>query len=98
MAGKIHIRGARTPVFLLPFVLLLLALAVLFFVFFGAAALVAVGALGLGASVFRRLFGRSSKKDAPSGVDGDMITLGKGDYEITEVDSRARDDDGRQSS
>lgn len=97
MAGKIHIRGARTPVFFLPFVLLLFALAIVFFVFFGAVALVGAGVLGLGSLVFGRFFGRSGKKDASFDSDGDVITLGRDDYEIKEVEPRSRNDEGSQS-
>lgn len=88
MAGKIYIRKGRVPLFSLPFVALLLVVASCLFAFFGIVALVALGVLGAGASVLRRLFLGGKEKDRPraSGSEGNVIILGKDDYEIRDTD------------
>lgn len=88
MAGKIYIRRGRIPFFSLPFIMLFVVVAVCLFAFFGVLALVALGVLGAGASVLRKLFPGRGKKDGPSvgGPEGDAITLGEDDYEIRDID------------
>ena len=88
MAGKIYIRKGRAPLFSLPFIMLFVVVAVCLFAFFGVLALVALGVLGAGASVLRKLFPGRDKKDGSrvSGVEGDTITLGDDDYEIRDID------------
>ena len=88
MAGKIYIRRGRIPFFSLPFIALSVVVVVCLFAFFGVLALVALGVLGAGASVLRKLFPGRDKKPGPR-VDGpgeDTITLGEDDYEIRDVD------------
>lgn len=88
MAGKIYIRRGRVPFFSLPFIALFVVLAVCLFAFFGVLALVALGILGAGASLLRKLFpGRGRKADPRvGGPGGDTITLGEDDYEIRDAD------------
>lgn len=88
MAGKIYIRKGRAPLFSLPFIMLFVVVAVCLFAFFGVLALVALGVLGAGASVLRKLFPGRDKKDGSrvSGVKEDTITLGDDDYEIRDID------------
>ena len=72
---------ALVPLFFLP-------LAAVFFLFaaFGAAVLLAAGALGFGLSVLGRLF-RVGGKKSPGTAD-DAVALGKDDYEIRDISSR----------
>ena len=88
MAGKIYIRKGRAPLFSLPFIMLFVVVAVCLFAFFGVLALVALGVLGAGASVLRKLFPGRDKKDGPrvGGPEGDTITLDEDDYEIRDID------------
>jgi hypothetical protein len=88
MAGKIYIRRRRMPFFSLPFIALFVVVAVCLFAFFGVLALVALGVLGAGASVLRKLFPGKNKKAGPrvNGPGGDTITLGEDDYEVRDVD------------
>lgn len=88
MAGKIYIRRGRMPFFSLPFIALFVVVAVCLFAFFGVLALVALGVLGAGASVLRKLFPGRNKKAGPrvDGPGGDTITLGEDDYEVRDVD------------
>ncbi len=88
MAGKIYIRRGRVPFFSLPFIALFVILAVCLFAFFGVLALVALGVLGAGASILRKLFPGKDRKPGPrvDGPGGDTITLGEDDYEIRDVD------------
>ena len=88
MAGKIYIRRGRVPFFSLPFIALFVVVAVCFFAFFGVLALVALGVLGAGASVLRKLFPHKDRKPGPrvGGPGGDTITLGEDEYEIRDVD------------
>ena len=88
MAGKIYVRRGRVPFFSLPFIALFVVVAVCLFAFFGVLALVALGVIGAGASVLRKLFPCKDRKTGPR-VDrpgGDTITLGEDDYEIRDVD------------
>lgn len=88
MAGKIHIRKGRVPLFSLPFIALLVVVAVCLFAFFGVVALAALGVLGAGASVLRRLFpgGKGKGRPRASGSEDNVIILGKDDYEIRDTD------------
>ena len=88
MAGKIYIRKGRVPFFSLPFIALFVVVAICLFAFFGVLALVALGVLGAGASILRKLFPGKDKKGGSqvSGPEGDTITLGEDDYEIRDVD------------
>ena len=88
MAGKIYIRKGRASLFSLPFIALFVVVAVCLFAFFGVLALLALGVLGAGASVLRKLFPGKNKKAGPrvGGPEGDTITLGEDDYEIRDVD------------
>ncbi len=88
MAGKIYIRKGRAPLFSLPFIVLFVVVAICLFAFFGILALVALGVLGAGASVLRKLFPGKDKKGGPQVGEpgGDTITLGEDDYEIRDVD------------
>lgn len=88
MAGKIYVRRGRVPFFSLPFIALFVVVALCLFAFFGVLALVALGVLGAGASVLRRLFPGKDRKPGPrvDGPGGDTITLGEDDYEVRDVD------------
>ena len=88
MAGKIYIRKGRAPLFSLPFIALFVVVAICLFAFFGVLALVALGVLGAGASILRKLFPGKDKKSGSQvgGTEGDTITLGEDDYEIRDVD------------
>lgn len=88
MAGKIYIRKGRASLFSLPFIALFVVVAICLFAFFGVLALVAVGVLGAGASILRKLFpGKDKKGGSQVGEPGgDTITLGEDDYEIRDVD------------
>lgn len=88
MAGKIYIRRGRIPFFSLPFLVLFVVVAVCLFAFFGVLALVALGVLGAGASVLRKLFPGKDRKAGPrvDGPGGDTITLGEDEYEIRDAD------------
>lgn len=88
MAGKIYIRRGRIPFFSLPFLALFVVVAVCLFAFFGVLALVALGVLGAGASVLRKLFPGKDRKAGPrvDGPGGDTITLGEDEYEIRDAD------------
>ena len=88
MAGKIHIRRGKVPFFSLPFIALFAVAAVGLFAFFGVLALIALGVLGAGASVLRKLFGGRDGKTGPraGGPGGDTITLGEDEYEIRDAD------------
>lgn len=88
MAGKIYIRRGKLPFFSLPFIALFVVAAVCLFAFFGFLALVALGVLGAGASVLRKLFpGRDGKNRPRAGEPGgDTITLGEDEYEIRDAD------------
>lgn len=88
MAGKIYIRRGRIPFFSLPFIALFVAVAICLFAFFGVLALVALGVLGAGASVLRKLFPHKGRKPRPRVGEsgGDTITLGENDYEVRDVD------------
>lgn len=88
MAGKIYIRRGRVPFFSLPLIALFVVVAVCLFAFFGVLALVALGVLGAGASVLRKLFPGKDRKAGPraDGPGGDTITLGEDEYEIRDVD------------
>ena len=88
MAGKIYIRRGRVPFFSLPFIALFVVVAICLFAFFGVLALVALGVLGAGASILRKLFPGRDRKPGPrvDGPGGDTITLGEDDYEIRDVD------------
>ena len=88
MAGKIYIRKGRVPFFSLPFIALFVVVAICLFAFFGVLALIALGVLGAGASILRKLFPGKDKKGGSQvgGPEGDTITLGEDDYEIRDVD------------
>ena len=88
MAGKIYVRRGRVPFFSLPFIALFVVVALCLFAFFGVLALVALGVLGAGASVLRKLFPGKDRKTGPrvDGPGGDTITLGEDDYEVRDVD------------
>ena len=88
MAGKIYIRKGRATLFSLPFIALFVIVAICLFAFFGVLSLIALGVLGAGASVLRKLFPGRNKKNGSrvSEIEGDTITLGEDDYEIRDVD------------
>ncbi|MCY3986029.1 MAG: hypothetical protein OXF23_03180 [Candidatus Dadabacteria bacterium] len=88
MAGKIYIRKGRIPFFSLPFIGLFVIVAVCLFTFFGVLTLVALGLLGAGASVLRKLFLGKDNKTSPrmSREEKDSITLGEDDYRIRDID------------
>lgn len=88
MAGKIYIRRGRISFLSLPFIALFVIVAVCLFAFFGVLALVALGVLGAGASVLRKLFPGKGRKPGPrvGGPGGDTITLGEDEYEVRDAD------------
>ncbi len=88
MAGKIYIRRGKAPFLSLPFIAPLAVVAVCLFMFFGFPALAALGVLGAGASVLRKLFPGKNGKPGPraGGPQEDTIALGEDEYEIRDAD------------
>lgn len=87
MSKKIYTYKGKMPSFALPILGLFAILAFLFFLFFGAIAFLFIGALGIGYTFLRKVFGKPEiRNKADRSKTDDLITLDKKDYEVIDIE------------